>query len=215
MQKINYLNSLALKKELNDVQGQAEIYNNLGEIYTRQQQLPEAEFLLKQGLKLLERINAPNWHKIYLYANLAHLYAEQGNWQKAVSLTQTARQIAEEMRMIYSVGILTYDLGVHEFKQDKYEVAGKYYSEALEIAKAYELWKLEELVYVGLGKLHHKLGNYNKAIKHFKKVAEIEEEIDDKSKLTSTYFDIGTFYSEMNDYQNALSRQIFLFCLRN
>ena len=95
--KRNYLNSLALKKQLNDVQGQAEIYNNLGEIYTRQQQLPEAEFLLKQGLKLLERINAPDWQKIYLYANLAHLYAEQGNWLKAVSFTQTARQIAEEM----------------------------------------------------------------------------------------------------------------------
>lgn len=212
--KRNYLNSLALKKQLNDVQGQAEIYNNLGEIYTRQQQLPEAEFLLKQGLKLLERINAPNWQKIYLYANLAHLYAEQGNWQKAVSLTQTARQIAEDMRMIYKVGILTYDLGVHEFKQGKYEIASKYYSESLEIAKAYKLWELEELVHVGSGKLHHKLGNYNKAIKHFQKVAEIEEEIDDKSKLTSTYFDIGTFYYEINDYQNAFSyyeKGIYLF----
>ncbi|MDJ0620914.1 MAG: tetratricopeptide repeat protein [Calothrix sp. MO_192.B10] len=201
--KKNYRNSLAFKKELNDIKGQSEIYNNLGEIYTRQQQLPEAEFLLKKGLSLLKKINAPDWQKISLYANLAHLYAEQSNWQEAIRFTQTARQIAEEMHMTYDVAILTYDLGVHEFKQDNYEVAGKYYSEALEIAKTYKLWQLEELVQVGLGKLHHKLGNYDRAINDFQRVVEIEQEVDDKSKLASTYFDIGSFYSEMNDYQSA------------
>ncbi|MHC5826536.1 MAG: tetratricopeptide repeat protein, partial [Nostoc sp.] len=156
--EINYLNSLALKKELKDIKGQAEIYNNLGEIYTRKQRLPEAESSLKKGLNLLESINAPDWQRISLYANLAHLYAAQDNWQEAVRFTQTARQIAEEMRMTNDVAMLTYDLGVHEFKQGSYETADKYYSEALEITKTYELWQLEELVQVGLGKLHHKLG---------------------------------------------------------
>ncbi|MDF5726658.1 MAG: tetratricopeptide repeat protein [Rhizonema sp. PD38] len=201
----SYLNSLALKKELNDIKGQAEIYNNLGEIYTRQQRAPEAESVLKKGLNLLESINAPDWQKISIYANIAHLYAAHDNWQEAARFTQNARQIAEEMRMTYDVAMLTYDLGVHEFKQGNYEAAGKYYSEALEITKISKLWQLEELVQVGLVKLHHQLGNYNEAITHFQRVAEIEEEVDDKSKLATTYFDIGSFYSEMNDYQSAFS----------
>jgi tetratricopeptide (TPR) repeat protein len=201
----NYLNSIALKKELNDIRGQAEIYNNLGDIYTRQQRLSEAESSLKKGFDLLESINAPDWQKISLYANFAHLYAVQDNWQEAVKYTQTARQIAKEMSMTYDVAMLTYDLGVHEFKQGNYEVASKYYSEVVEITKIYKLWEIEELAQVGLVKLHHQLGNYNEAINHFQRVAEIEEKIDDKSKLATIYFDIGSFYSETSDYQNALS----------
>ena len=199
-----YLNSLALKKELGDLEGQAELYNNLGSLYTNRRQFADARSALEKGLAQLVKADAPEWQKLSLYANLGHLYAEEEQWDKAVELTERAREIAEEVESPYDVATTTHNLGMYEARQRNHTNARECYLQALEIARVYGFWKIEELEHIALGKLCHELGNYDDAVTHFQKVAEIQEKIDDKTKLGATYFDIGTFYAQKDDYQRTL-----------
>ncbi|MBD2180313.1 tetratricopeptide repeat protein [Planktothrix sp. FACHB-1355] len=200
----NYLNSLALKKELNDLEGQAQIYSQLGMLYTTQHRLDEAYIELDKGLKLLETIDAPDWQKQPLYGNLGILYAEQGEWEKAVRFTEIGCQIAEEMSMPDERAMSIYNLGLHAAGQGNQEAARDYYLKALEIAKIYGLWHIEELAQLALGKYQYELGEYDEAIACFQKVLEIQEKFKDRAKLAVTYFDIGSFYSLKFDYTTAL-----------
>lgn len=96
-----YLDSLALKKELGDLEGQAQLYNNLGSLCIGRRQVVEAHSALERGLALLEKAGAPDWQKLSLYANLGCLHGEQEQWEEAVRFTERARQIAEEMDSPY------------------------------------------------------------------------------------------------------------------
>lgn len=198
-----YSDSLALKEELNDLEGQAQICSQLGSLYTKKGRLPEALIVLERGLNLLEKTSAPEWEKLCLYGNLGHLYGEQKDWIKAIQFTNKVCQVAEEMDMPYELASGTYDIGVHEARQGNQEEASKHYLKALEIAKKYKLWQFGELVQLALGKQNQELGNYDKAISYFEKVIEIEEQVDDKPRLAATSFDIGSFYYQKNDFKKA------------
>lgn len=198
------LDGLALTKELNDLPGQAQIYNNLGSLYVQQGKLSDAQMALNKGLDLLDRIGGPDWQKLSLYGNLGQLYAEQEQWEKAAHLHNRTLQISEEIKAPYEVALSTYNLGVDANRQGNYESAVQQYTRALQLAKAHHLWAIEELVQIALGKLHDDLGNYDDAIACFREVAKIQTEIDDKPRLATTHFDIGTFYWRKTELQQAL-----------
>ncbi len=200
----NYLNSLALYKELNNLEGQSQIYNQLGSLYTTKGQFAEAKSSLHKGLDILDSLEAPDWKKLWLYGNLGHLYAEQGNWKEAIRLTKKVCRIGTEMDMFDNLARATYDLGLYAVQKGHQKVAHKYYIKALDIAQKFKLWEVEELVQVALGKQHHILGEYDEAITCFEKVIEIIKKFDDRTKLAAVYFDIGSFYSQKNDYRIAI-----------
>jgi len=199
-----YLDSLALKKELDDLEGQAQLYSNLGALYTGQGRLAEAHSALEKGLTLLEKAEAPEWEKLTLYANLGFLHAEQERWGEANNFVERARRVAKEMGSPYDMAKLTHNLGVHEGQQGNQKAARERYLEALEIAEVYGFWEIEEMSSVALGKLYYEAGHQDEAIACFERVAEIQERIEDRAKLGATYFDIGTFYWHKGDHQRAL-----------
>lgn len=198
-----YSHGLALKKELNDVEGQASIYNNLGLLHTGRGEFGDALSVLEKGLRLLDESGASEWRKLSLYSNLGSLYGEEEQWRQAIEYQERARQIAEQEGSPYDLAKLTYNLGVSEKRPGHHETARKRFLEALEIAEAYGFWEIEEWTLVALGKQNHELGEYDKAIGCFRRVAEIQEDIGDKPKLAATSFDIGTFYWHKGDYEAA------------
>ena len=198
-----YSHGLALKKDLEDAEGQASIYNNLALVYTDQGRFGDALLVLEKGLTLLEESGAPEWRKLSLYSNLGSLYGEQGQWGRAIEYEERARQIAEEEGSPYDLAKLTYNLGVSEKRLGHHETARKRFLEALAMAEAYGFWEIEERTLIALGKQNHELGLYDEAISCFRRVAEIQESIGDKSRLAATSFDIGTFYWHKGDHEAA------------
>jgi tetratricopeptide (TPR) repeat protein len=200
----HYLNSLALKKELEDLEGQAEIYNNLGLLYSTRGQFAEAKSTLEKGLELREQLNSPPWRRLPLYSNLGSLYGEQQQWEEATEYSEIAYQIAVEINSPYDIAKANYNLGKHEAEQGNHDAARRRYLSVLDIGEKYRLWELQEMAQTALGLLSWRQGNADEAIERFKAVAEIQERIEDKTKLVVTYFDIGTFYLQMGDHTSSL-----------
>lgn len=199
-----YLDSLAIKKELKDLSGQAQIYNNLGSLYIRQARYVDAHEVLGQGLALREQINSPEWQKLHLYGNMGQLHAEQAHWEEATQYHEQTLTIAKTIGDSYQIALTTYNLGIDADRQGNNELALTRFNEALQIAQTQRLWSVEELIQIALGKLHDELKNHDQAIQYFQEVAKIQSEIDDKARLATTYFDIGTFYWHKGELQQAV-----------
>lgn len=200
----NYLSSFAIYKETHDLEGQSQIYNQLGLLYTNQGKLAEAEFIFQKGLDILDNLEAPDWKRLWLYGNLGPLYAEQGNWEEAIRLTEKVCRIAIEMDMPEHLARATYNLGLYAVQQGHHKVGYKHYLEALEIAQKSKLVEVEELVQFALGQQYYTLGKYDKAVTCFERVIEILEKFNDKSKLATTYFNIGSLYAQDDNYKVAI-----------
>lgn len=199
-----YRRSLALKIELGDEEGQAQIYNNLGSIYSGRGEFEKAGEELKKGLELRRQMNLPEWLFLALYSNLGILYAEQERWDEAFEYSTKALHVAEEMQSPYDIAKSLYNLGKHEYERGDTEAAREKYLSVMEIAESYENDELEELASVALGRLYNDAEDFDQAISYFKRVAAIYEKFDQKAPLAAIYFDIGTFYLEKEDNPSAL-----------
>jgi len=199
-----YLNSLAIKKELGDLSGQAEIYNNLGSLYTATQRFAEADEVLRKGLKLREEIKSPPREIVSIYGNLGILHALQKNWEIANSFSAKALEMAIAAESMEEMARATYNLAKHADEQGKREEARNGYMDALNAAQKYHLWETEELARTALAMQNYVDEKYDAAVDHLLRVAEIQEQIGDKARLAVTYFDLGTFRMKANQFPEAL-----------
>lgn len=200
----HYRDSLTIYKKLKDVDGQAQVQNNLGLLYVEQRRYADAQTTFEKGLRLLERAGVSDDQKLSLFGNLGYLYAEQEQWEHAVEFTRKTLQIAQAIERPDQVALSLYNLGLHEAHQGHHSKAREYFFESLELAQKYDIWEAEELLQVALGRQSFEAGDVDEAISHFQRVIEIEERVQDKAKIASIYFDIGTFYLSKQAYQDAM-----------
>ncbi|MCB9009681.1 MAG: hypothetical protein H6656_20340 [Ardenticatenaceae bacterium] len=200
-----YLDSLEIKKNLGDIQGQSQIYANLGALYCGYKQFDKARSTLEQGIELLENNEAPEWAKLSLYGNLGYLFTEREQWDKAQEYAAKARQIALEMSWFDDFARSTGNLGLIEFKQNNQKAARDYYLEALTIAQEHNLWHIEELALNGLFVQSIQLGNYAEAIDFGDRLVEIKEKVGDTKGLVMLYFDIGGLYFNINKPNDSVA----------
>ncbi|MHC5916251.1 MAG: tetratricopeptide repeat protein [Nostoc sp.] len=206
-----YLDSFFLKKELGDIEGQSQIYNNLGSLYIGQQEWVKAEINLEKALNLLNSVSASEWKKLSLYGNLAMLHSERREWAKANEFREKVCKIAEQENLPYELAQSLYNFGVSQNRQGFREQATNNYLSALEIANKHNLYDIQELAYNALGKQSFELENYNTSIEYFQKLIEIQKKARNISKLVVTNFYIACVLDFANDlsqrdifYKNAL-----------
>lgn len=199
-----YIRSLALKTELEDFEGQAEIHNNIGSIYSSRGDYEKAAAELEKGLELRRQIQSPEWLYIALYSNLGILYARQERWAEALDFGKKALQASENLGSPYDIAKAMFNLGKQDAEQGNRQSALQKFEKVLQVAEEYELDELEELGSIGAGRVHGDNGDFDQAIHYFKRVAALYERLNMTPKLAPIYFDIGTFYQRKEDHSSAL-----------
>lgn len=202
-----YLDSIYLKKELGDIEGQSQIYNNLGSLYIGQQKWLKAEINLEKSLNSLNCVNAPEWKKLCVYGNLAILHANRREWSKANEFREKICKITKQEDLPYDLARSLYNFGVDQDRQGLTEQAKNNYLSALEIANQYNLYDIQELAYNALGKQSFKIGNYDTSVEYFKKLIEIQQKFSKTSKLIVTNFYIGCLF----DFADDLPKRNFFY----
>jgi tetratricopeptide (TPR) repeat protein len=195
-----YLRSLALKVELEDPEGQAEIHNNLGSIYSTRGEFLKAAAELEKGLELRRQLESPEWLYIALYSNLGILYARQARWAEASEYSNKALRISEELASPYDTAKSLFNLGKQDVERGNNEMALEKFQRVLEIAEEYQIDELQELAYIATGRVHGDAGDFDQAISYFSRVAALYERFNLKRQLSAIYFDIGTFYQKKEDH---------------
>lgn len=197
------LESLKLKVELSDFNGQAEIHNNLGLIYSSKGDFELALIEFEKGLDLRCKAEHPEWEFLPLYSNLGILNARIKNWSKAFEYSHKALKIAKELNSPYDIAKSLYNLAKHNLELEEFDLSEKDLLEVLDISEEYDLDEVKELAFIGLGGLYHRTNKYEKAVFYFEQVAEICEKYSQKNTLCGIKFDIGTFHLSNKDLEKA------------
>lgn len=200
-----YSESMSLKVEIGDLDGQAEIHNNLGIIYSDRGEFDRARDEYERGLTLREEIGSEDWKKLPLITNLGILYARQHNWEKAREYSERALRISEDLGSPYHIAKATYNLAKHDMVEGNTAAAKEKLLAVLSMVEGLELWEIEDLAYTALGLTHYNENDFDQAISSFLKLAEIRERFDNESQLAPIYFDLGTFNLKRGDVASAFS----------
>ncbi len=199
-----YEQSLTLKNELNDLTGQAQLYNNLGLLYEHWGDHERAQMMLEKGVEIHKQCLSSEWEFLSLYSNLGILAARQKQWEQAYHYSELALRIAEESGAPYEIARATFNLGKHDFDRGETEAAREKFQQALTTAEHYNLKDLVELACCALGRLWLDLGQLAQGIEYLQRVVEIQESFQAKRKLSGTYCDLGTAYLRNGDFEQCL-----------
>lgn len=199
-----YRRSLKIKIEIEDYEGQSQIHNNLGLLYSDQENFKAALAEYEIGLDIRRKADLPEWSYLALYSNLGILYARQENWDKAFEYSNKALEVSEDFDSPYDVAKSIYNLGKHESVRGNEEKAREKFLQVLETAEKYGIAELEELSCTALGRSYGDEGNYTKAISYFERVVSIYEQTENYNSLTQIIFDIGTYHYLNENKQSAL-----------
>ena len=200
-----YRQSMSLKIDSGDLDGQAEIHNNLGLIYSDRRQFDQARAEYEQGLALREEIESEDWEKISLLSNLGILYARENDLVKARQYSELALQVSEDLGSPYHIAKSLYNLAKHDMVEGSVDAAKEKLTKVLDTVEGLDLWEIDDLAHTALGLTHYNANELESAISSFLKVAEIRERFDDEGQLAPIYFDLGTFNLKKSDTAAAFN----------
>ena len=145
-----------------------------------------------------------------LYHNIARVYKDQGNYEKALEYYRKAQVIKEKMLGKEHPSTATTYNNMASVYQDQgnYEKALEYYRKA-QVIEEKVLGKEHPstaTTYNNMASLFHAQGNYKKALEYYEKAHVINEKVLGKEhpSTATTYNNIARVYKDQGNYEKAL-----------
>jgi adenylate cyclase len=185
--------SLALFEQLNDTEGLANAYANLGNIRGRQDNYTEA---LKNHTKALQ-IREETGNKADIaasYNNIGHVHEDQGNYPEALKNYIHALKLREETGNKKGIASSFNSIGLIYQYQGAYDDALKNQLRALQIQEEIGYKPGMAVTYNNLGVTRWRQGNINEALEYYLKALQIREALNDQHGLVFSYINIGAIY---------------------
>jgi len=174
--------ALDIAKTIKDDQYTAVVYiGNLGLLYYKWQKYSEALQCYDSATKINIRLG----RKISVIGNLndiAGIYFDQGNYQKAVEYNQQALEIARESNDKVYISLCMGNIGSEYVKLKKYKEAEENLSDALTIALSIGYLEFVKADYNELSDLYKETGQWQKAYQYYKKYSDIKDSMFNKDK---------------------------------
>jgi signal transduction histidine kinase len=188
------------------------IYSDLSSYYTRNY-VPEKnrEYALK-GIELARRLHN-QYEEALLYNNLGSAYDDLSRYDSAIIHYETALHLIEEMEnkkqeSAQNIGFLkgtTYaNTGNLYNVQGLFDQAIKNYIEAITLFERFNITDKLAKVYRNISLVYINMNNYEQAIHHLNKSAEINKILLDSLALASTLTRLGHVYLNQFKYPEAL-----------
>ncbi len=198
----NYLKSLKLREELNDIDYQMKTLSNIGTVYKEQRDPEKALDYYLQAEKLSNKVDDRKFEASVLN-NIGIIYKIMDNSEKALDKYKLAIEIFKEIgdrkleANTYNNIAIIYD------ENKEFPKAKLYYNKALKIFEEEKYDYGIILVSTNLAEMMNDFGDYKSAINYAQKslISAIEMELKDDQKLA--YKSLSRSYAKMGDYKNA------------
>jgi tetratricopeptide (TPR) repeat protein len=129
-----YQQSLDIKKEIRDIQGESSSLGNLGSAYYSLGQYERAIAFNQKSLDITKEIGDIQGESISLN-NLGNAYRSLGQYERAIAFHQQSLDIAKEIGDIQGESISLGNLGNAYYSLGQYERAIAFYQQSLDITK--------------------------------------------------------------------------------
>lgn len=209
----NYAVSLiALQEALTLFQGEdqdkiPDIYSNIGHIYERQGNYPEALKNHKTALEQYEQRADKQGIGICL-ANIGNIYLRQGNYPAALQNSLVALKVFEEIEYKKGIGECYNDIGLVHLNQNNYSEAQKNFETALKFREEANDTLNVAGCFINIGIIQSHQQHYADALKSYSAALNIFEKTGNKKGIGNTYINIGNVYYKQSDYPNSIKNYL-------
>lgn len=196
------LQALGLAEQLRYKRGMATALNNLGIVYRRRGNYPQALDYHLKALKISEEEkDSADIGKALNRIGL--IYQGQGNFAAALEYFQHSREVSEKIRDLGSAGNAMTNIGEIYSRQANYSLALEYLVKSQAIHEANS--DLDGVAETGLeiGMVYGKQGNTALALEYFQKALKTYEQIGNRSGVAQTLGAIGNVYVQTSNLKQA------------
>jgi signal transduction histidine kinase len=198
-----YQKALKIRTEINDEEGLAWTYNNLGLLYSGQGDYQEA--INNHTKSLLHRAETGNKAEISeTYRKRGRVYQIMGDYPEALKNYLNGLKFANESGFIYGIEGSYRDIaGVYEKEGNNYE-ALKNYIESSKLIEKIEKNNGIANTYSIAGKISFLQGDTIDALEKYKEALKICDSVAQGYALVQINADLGNIYFYQNNYDEAL-----------
>ncbi|MEM8763617.1 MAG: tetratricopeptide repeat protein, partial [Bacteroidota bacterium] len=199
---VNELDSIA-KKE-NHLPGIILSNLNLGYYYYVEEVIDSAEFYLNKTLDLSKKNYSED---IVLTAlnNLSLVEAHKGNYVASNSILDSLGTIYLKNKNYLRYGVSINNIAANNYDQGNYLEAMEGYQHALKILDTIKEEPFRKAdVLRNIGKLNIRQNHLEEALEYFSSALKIYLDVGDNLYAASTYLDIGTVHSDLENYEKAI-----------
>lgn len=137
---------------------------------------------------------------MYIYNQLGVSYYTKGDLENAAFYSSLSLDLANELKDTRQIARILNNIGDVFYNKGELDKALMYYKVSIEIPTG-EIDK--EDAYKGIALVYSAKGNYEEAVRYFKKAMEIAEKYGAKNRSVAYIYDIGNMYLKVKDYENA------------
>lgn len=183
--------ALELAKIFADERRTANTLINMGILSTKLADYPRALTMLSEAHKLIREHIQDVAMEGQCLINLALVYEDMGDNNKALETCQLALQTVSELDNRVLQAITTVNLGYAHKRLNQQQAALQRFENALDIAKEIKFVKVEIAALDGLGQLYNALKNTDKALELHQQVLERSRETNDLESEIDALLNLG------------------------
>ena len=191
-----------LYTRVNNTEGLAAIYNNIGVLAYHQREMKKAEMLYLKSLKSeKERFNLSGISTSQ--CNLGSLYEDRGDNKKSIHSLNEALEIQKLLNNKFNTISIYINIGVSYMDNGKYEKAEEAFNNSLEIAVEFNMYKNVIMTLNNLGALFFLSGNFRKAIDYYEQAIKKSKDSNFSEGLIKSYNNVGELFEKRGEFNLA------------
>jgi two-component system NarL family sensor kinase len=197
------LSALTYYENINDKQGMAGAYGDMGNILIRQRNPKEAIVYLKKALAIADEINKPAM-KANFYNSLAVSYGDLEDYKSERDIYLKALEIAEKLNNVKSQVLINLNLGRNAMKLEKTAEKGfDYYIKAEKLALIIGDNTSLAYIYQNVSRHFYHEKDYSQALKYATKAKDLALKTKDLYGLEKIYISLADIYKGNKQYDEA------------
>ncbi|MFN5613511.1 MAG: CHAT domain-containing protein, partial [Pseudanabaena sp.] len=195
--------SLAITKQIKDLNGESNSLIGLGNAYYRLGQYQRAINFFQQSLAITKQIKDLNGESASLN-NLGNAYYRLGQYQRAIDFFQQSLAITKQIGNLNGESASLNNLGNAYESLGQYQRAIDFFQQSLTIKKQIGNLEGESNSLTNLGDAYERLGQYQRAIDFFQQSLTIKRQIGDLDGESNSLNNLGIAYKSLKQYQRAI-----------
>ena len=195
--------SLALRKQIGDIQGIAGTLHELGILKAVRSEINEAIDLFEQSLALYEQIGDAQG-KAWTLHEMGRLKADTGKTSEAIVLFEQSLALREQIGDTQGKAWTLQELGILKTERDEFSEAIDLFEQSLILHEKIGSIKGKAWTLLELGKLKAKTEGINEAIVVFQESLTLHQQIDSIQGKAYTLWCLGDLAKQQGDYNQAL-----------
>lgn len=198
----NLLKALRLIETTEDRLTFGKVLDALGNHYRSERSYKDAQKYYQRALNIrLEQGDSVGL--LYSYQVIGNLYGVQDMNSQAKSAYREGLKYTRGYRDNRRIASISTNLGITYYKEQVYDSARFYYTQALSAQRNLGNRYSEALILNNLTALEYELENYSQAIGHAQKGVKLARETGASELLSSLYYNLSDSYKALGDYKRS------------